>query len=61
VVLCDPNREIVSFVRASGQGEAAWASERRFDPGARAIQWKKLFSSPAAEFLCPRGCVWTTL
>ena len=32
-----PGNRFVSFVRASGRGEAVWASERRFDCVARAV------------------------
>ena len=54
-----PGTLFVSFVRASGRGEAAWASEWRFDPGA----WGMLSQLwPGRRAVCPaaaglsRGC-----
>ena len=38
------------------RGKAAWASERRFDSGARAIWWKKSPPSSSCCGNCVLGC-----
>ena len=46
---------LVRVVRASGRGEAVWASERRFDPVARAVG-RAIYILQSGLKTMPGGC-----